>query len=338
MSKITNHSSETIRLNASLKSPFSIVYLPFIARVYRTAFRPRKRISKKLIGKPAKSLFRGLSFLGLTGTGIAQLQTPKGPKKIYFSGRNTQFGALYMPQSLPIYERETSALLLKLIKKDDVFFDIGANWGWYSILIGNQSKFMGKIHAFEPHPTNYSDLVSIVDQSNLKKRVKCHNLALAETSGNGKIAFSDGLQNGLARLGPVGVNVKLERLDNLRIPNPIVIKIDAEDHELGVLKGGANIIDKSRPFIIIENWLHDQEPQKTLLPLSFLAERDYCFFIAGWVDKDPNCIKTNSQVSSELALVPFFITQRFQMIDQINVFAVPRERIPELHRRLLISS
>ena len=81
MSKITNHSSETIRLNASLKSPFSIVYLPFIARLYRTAFRPRKRVSKKLIGKPAKSLFRGLSFLGFSGTGIAQLQTPKGPKK-----------------------------------------------------------------------------------------------------------------------------------------------------------------------------------------------------------------------------------------------------------------
>ena len=57
-----------------------------------------------------------------------------------------------MPKNKPIYEPETSALLDQLVGDDDVFFDVGANWGWYSVLIAAWSTFHGTVHTFEPFP------------------------------------------------------------------------------------------------------------------------------------------------------------------------------------------
>ena len=57
-----------------------------------------------------------------------------------------------MPQNKPIYEPETSALLDRLVGDDGVFFDVGANWGGYSVLIAARPTFHGTVHTFEPFP------------------------------------------------------------------------------------------------------------------------------------------------------------------------------------------
>ena len=126
--------------------------LPFLAQVYEMAFRPRRRVSKRFIGKPAKQLFRFLLALGVKGSGRVRVETPAGSRTILFCACNTQFGTLYMPQNKPIYEPETSALLDQLVGDDDVFFDVGANWGWYSVLIAARPTFHGTVHTFEPFP------------------------------------------------------------------------------------------------------------------------------------------------------------------------------------------
>ena len=327
--------NQIMRCKVSLYNPFFEQTLPFLAKLYKAAFKPRRRFGKRFIGKPAKQLFRFLAAIGFSGTGVFFLKTESSQKKIFYNARNTQFGAIYMPQNKPIYEPETSALLLRIIRPNDIFFDVGANWGWYSILIANKFNFSGQIHAFEPFPSNYKDLMSIVKQCNFENAITCHNFALAKDCGYSKMAFSDGIQNGLARLSAKnGVSVNLTKLDDLTLPNPNIIKIDAEDHELGVLQGAKDLLKSSRPFILIENWLHQSDVQITLAPLKFLKEREYCFFTIGWVDQDPNCIKTKPIEFSELALIPFIMAQRFQMSDQINILAIPSEKINQFRDRL----
>jgi len=139
-------------LQVALRNPFEVESLPFLAQVYETAFRPRRRVSKRFIGKPAKQLFRFLLALGVKGSGRVRVETPAGSRTILFCACNTQFGTLYMPQNKPIYEPETSALLDRLVGDDDVFFDVGANWGWYSVLIAARPTFHGTVHTFEPFP------------------------------------------------------------------------------------------------------------------------------------------------------------------------------------------
>ena len=323
-----------IRCRVTPRNPFTLEYLPFLSRLHRAAFRERRRFSKRFIGKPAKRLFRLLLAAGASGEGRVRIETASGSHVIGFNARNTQFGALYLPQSLPLYEPETSALLDRLITDRDVFFDIGANWGWYSLLIASRPAFNGAVHAFEPYPPTFSDLCATVRAARLDDRIRCHDLALSDRSGEAGMAFSDGVQSGLARLGEAGgKTVRLARLDDLDLPSPSVIKIDAEDHEFEVLVGAAGVIEKARPFIVFENWRHEDRPRLTLDPIEFLVARAYRFFSPGWAVGDPDCILPDPGVSTDLALVPFSPAQRFLLSAQLNIVACPEERREDFGRR-----
>lgn len=337
MSGISN--DDVIRCPISLRNPFAVESLPVLSRVHSAAFAIRRRLSKRFIGKPAKRLFRLMLRLGVAGEGTFRLNLKNASPRVAFNARNTQFGALYQPQNQPVYEPETSALLDALVPDSSVFFDVGANWGWYSLLIASRPGFTGTVHAFEPFPATFRDLDSVVRQAGLDKVITCHDVALADRDGESSMAFSDGVQSGLARLGEAGgTKVPMARLDSLGLAAPDVIKIDAEDHELEVLQGATAVIDSARPFIVFENWLHRDNPALTLDPFALLAARNYRFFYPGWVGQSADCIQMAANISADgkgvLAVVPFLAAQRFQLPGQLNVVAVPEERFGELKARL----
>ena len=58
------------------------------------------------------------------------------------------------------YEINLTGFILKHIKKGDVFFDIGANVGYFSILVSPLVGETGRVFAFEPELKNFSALVS----------------------------------------------------------------------------------------------------------------------------------------------------------------------------------
>lgn len=325
---------DVIRCPVALRNPFRIEHLPFLSLIHRAAFSKRRRLSKRFVGKPAKRLFKLLTKRGAQGKGCFSLHCQDQWRKVEFNARNTQFGALYLPQSQPLYEPETSALLDRLIGDDDVFFDVGANWGWYSLLLASRPGFGGSIHAFEPFPTTFEDLASVVAQAGLSQMVTCHDVALADRAGDISMGFSDGIQSGLARLGEGGgVSVRMVRLDDLGLAAPNVIKIDAEDHELEVLQGADATIRAARPMIVFENWLHRDRADLTLAPIRFLAERGYRFFYPGWVRGDDDCIIADLATPPVLAVVPMLAAQRFHLPSQLNIIAVPAERMEAFRAR-----
>lgn len=325
---------DVIRCPVALRNPFHVKHLPFLSLVHRAAFSKRRRLSKRFVGKPAKRLFKLLTKHGVSGEGIVSLDVNGQHRQVRFNAGNTQFGALYLPQSQPVYEPETSALLDRLVADGDVFHDVGANWGWYSLLLASRPGFSGQIHAFEPFPTTFVDLRSVVDQAGLGAVIHCHDVALADKAGEISMGFSDGIQSGLARLGEGGgITVRMTRLDDLDLPLPDVVKIDAEDHELEVLQGADKTIAAARPTIVFENWLHRDKTELTLAPIRFLAERGYRFFYPGWVSKDADCVVQDLTLPPVLALVPMLVVQRFQLPSQLNIVAVPTERMAEFKAR-----
>ncbi|MBR9972510.1 FkbM family methyltransferase [Magnetospirillum sulfuroxidans] len=325
---------DVIRCPVALRNPFQVESLPFLSRVHRAAFRKRRRLSKRFVGKPAKRLFTFLTRRGVSGEGTFSIEVDGRQRQMRFNASNTQFGALYLPQSLPVYEPETSALLDLLVGDNDVFFDVGANWGWYSLLLASRPGFTGSVHAFEPFPTTFLDLSSVVEQAGLSQRIHCHDVALADKAGEISMGFSDGIQSGLARLGESGGTiVRMVRLDDMSLPSPAVIKIDAEDHELEVLQGAEATIAAARPLIVFENWLHRDNPDLTLAPIRFLAERGYRFFYPGWIAGDRDCVVQDLALPPILTLVPMLTAQRFQLPSQLNIVAVPHCRIDAFRGR-----
>ncbi len=75
------------------------------------------------------------------------------------------------------YEEKDASMILKLVPEQGVVFDVGANMGWYSLLIARKVKGC-QIHAFEPIPKTYSFLIKNIDL-NQASSVTAHHFGLS---------------------------------------------------------------------------------------------------------------------------------------------------------------
>jgi FkbM family methyltransferase len=341
---------EMIRFTATPISPFVLRHLPLLGRLYRISrfqgVQPRLSPRQIIISGLARRAYRRLRSAGLGGTGIVQLRQPDGQRDLKFDVRNTQFHSLYMPELLPCYEPETTALIGRLVGTTGTFFDIGANWGWHSVVVANQPGFTGTVHAFEPYPSSFADLVGIVSQAGLGALVQCHDLALGNSDGETTMSLPD-FHSGLATLDKHGaVRIKLARLDSLGLPPPNVIKLDVEGHEYEALLGAQRVIAAARPFLIFESVAYPQQSYITSAPLRLLEEWNYRLYFHAWLAEDDTPYTRpvdpgfrGDQVSwsggaARFALVPFSRLYRGLFWKLANIVAVPLERIAEVRATL----
>lgn len=165
-------------------------------------------------------------------------------------------------KSLSEVEFDAELLLLEfLLKKDSVFFDIGANKGEYAYYAEKLIK-PKNIYLFEPEKKLNKLLNAIFKGCNI------FDVALSDSAGTHQ--FKIPIINGVADncLSSLEVNnkeddeteaivyeVKTNTLDNFtkekNVP-PDLIKIDVEGHELSVLKGAEHYISTHHPTLIIE--------------------------------------------------------------------------------------
>ncbi len=83
-------------------------------------------------------------------TGEFQYEREGEKIPIRFRGMNTQFVALNRTVFKYGYEIETAMTLDVLAKGDAVFYDIGSNWGYFSLYLASKSNYTVRIFAFEP--------------------------------------------------------------------------------------------------------------------------------------------------------------------------------------------
>lgn len=155
---------------------------------------------------------------------------------------------------LGFYEVELVSLLEKYLKPGMVFYDLGAHWGYFSLLASKLVGTQGKVMAFEPMPENYSRLQRNVRANGIENLNIFH---LAISDHNGQIKFSntdDSFANSYLNVGDKsGVLVDTVSLDSFaqeeKNTPPDFIKIDVEGAELDVLKGAKNLIHTYKPLI-----------------------------------------------------------------------------------------
>jgi FkbM family methyltransferase len=150
------------------------------------------------------------------------------------------------------------ALLPQLIGQGDWVIDVGANIGHYTMRMSDLVGANGRVIAFEPVPQTFELLAAntaLLQQSN----VTLINAAVSEAqsiAGMKVPVFSDTGLDDLydAHLTDEGsLKVMCLSLDSLQLRNPIrFVKIDAEGHELSVLKGMAALIERDRPTLLVE--------------------------------------------------------------------------------------
>lgn len=149
-------------------------------------------------------------------------------------------------------EPEQTAAMAAAIRPGNVFFDIGANVGYYSILASRIVGPDGKVIAFEPVPRNIEFLQRHIEINNAAN-VIVKPIAMSKT--NGTVRFSLGLDSAMGHIGESGeLEVETTTLDvvidELGV-TPDVMKIDVEGSERDVFLGGVNTIEKCKPMIFL---------------------------------------------------------------------------------------
>ena len=154
------------------------------------------------------------------------------------------------------YELGVQRTLDKLLRKGDIFVDIGANIGMISLHARYLVGATGSVICFEPNP----ECANVLDEHmamNGILNVNVRRCALAETSGILTLSLTSE-HTGTATLAKVSGAVR-----SLSVPVcvgdeeligivPRLIKIDVEGFELQVLKGLKKTLIQHKPFIITE--------------------------------------------------------------------------------------
>jgi FkbM family methyltransferase len=145
----------------------------------------------------------------------------------------------------------------RLLRPGDVVFDIGANFGYYSIAACAVLKGNCLVHAFEPNPALYARLVKNVELNDFAGRIRAYATALSDTCGLGHLNIKPS-HSGIAKLvqSSGGATVSLTTLDDFCRANGIekvdFLKIDVEGLEERVLRGTERTMSSLRPLLLIE--------------------------------------------------------------------------------------
>lgn len=166
--------------------------------------------------------------------------------------------------SYGFFDEIVTGLALRAVGKGDVVLDVGAHFGYFSLLFSHLVGESGQVVSFEPTPSTFTVL-----KRNTADLRNVTTLNMAAGRQSGRLAISDfGLTysawntlSGSSRMPGVltkpkaRVEVEVVRLDDWckrELIQPSVIKIDAENFEAEVVGGLAETLLRSRPRVLME--------------------------------------------------------------------------------------
>jgi FkbM family methyltransferase len=163
------------------------------------------------------------------------------------------------------YEKyETKILSYFAETKTGSIIDIGANLGYYSVILGKLLKSSDKLIAFEANPQIIEMLNKNIAINDLQEDIKIFNCALSDINDQ-KLKLYIPLKAGssaasLNKLHPDDTNNSIEittqRLDGITLIRDLesisLIKIDVEGAELNVIKGAFETIREHKPVLFVE--------------------------------------------------------------------------------------
>ena len=151
-----------------------------------------------------------------------------------------------------LMEYEDMCFLLHFLRPNDVFFDIGANVGAYTLLASGEIG--AKTISVEPIPSTFKLLSDNIVINKLEEKVELLNVGLGNNSGIIKFTKSLDTVNHVATDKEIDtIDVTIKKMDDISMLVPQLIKIDVEGFETEVLKGAKNILsNENLKAIIIE--------------------------------------------------------------------------------------
>lgn len=177
-----------------------------------------------------------------------------------------------LPDGRATYQRFKYKRGLQFVKDPEVFVDVGAHVGLWSM----QAEFdFERIIAFEPCPEH----LEIYPHNMRKNFYTLHPVALGSSAGSVGLGF-EAHSTGGTHISGDG-DIEMRTLDSFEIDRIDLMKIDVEGFEYDVVVGGRETIERCQPIIILEQKgrdasNHGREKNEALNYLRKLGMRELC--------------------------------------------------------------
>lgn len=191
------------------------------------------------------------------------------------------------------WEPMITKFFLNLISKGMVVLDIGAAFGYYTLLSADRVGGEGKVIAFEPEPSNFEIIEKNCFLNGFLKRLILVNKAVSDKEGVKKLYYNKDYVLGAASL--IGssqedtIEVETISVDNFlrasNINSVDVVKIDVEGYEPLVIRGMIETIKNSKQIKIVLEFSPGYYRAINISPTNFLEElKEYGFITIKKID------------------------------------------------------
>ncbi|MBC8512316.1 MAG: FkbM family methyltransferase [Dehalococcoidia bacterium] len=171
-----------------------------------------------------------------------------------------------------LWERNTVAVVKRLLKPGWTVLDIGAHVGYYSTLFAGIVGETGRVFAFEPHPKTYETLcqnvvrfnnIVLVQKSVTDKEGKATLYSPALYSGSSSLsnAYAQSIEESYVSGGPSVQHVDAYTVDTVAMDSFLedagvsrvdFIKLDVEGTEVSALRGMRNTLSSEKLALVVE--------------------------------------------------------------------------------------
>lgn len=182
-------------------------------------------------------------------------------RDIVLTGGDNNSAMMFFGFLKDLAEIKTTKFFIKNLKDSDIFYDVGANYGFYTYLA---LEFCKEVHCFEPIPECCENL-----RFNLSKEDRVFINEVAVSSENGFVEIvQPGKSPGLSSINKEIIKsftrANLRKLKKYKVKSiklddyifihkpPSIIKIDVEGAEEYVLRGGKEFFVNNSPIIVME--------------------------------------------------------------------------------------
>lgn len=159
------------------------------------------------------------------------------------------------------YEPPIQQAIAANLAPGDIFFDIGANIGFFCLIAARRVGPRGQVYAFEPVPRNAEAVAESARLSGFDT-VRVFAEAAGATTGRGQLLLADHIGGAaLASAGAppdmsgrleVGIVTIDDAIAHRGLRPPSLVKIDVEGAEIDVLGGMMETLRGHRPKVIYE--------------------------------------------------------------------------------------
>ena len=195
------------------------------------------------------------------------------------------------------FEPHTTELFRRAIKPGATVLDIGAQFGYFSLIAAKQAGWEGKVYAFEPVPANfqlldrnirmngYTDIIHAVQKAIGNKQTGATLFMYEGSDSHGMYRHPQALVKGT-------ISVECITIDDFLAGQPVdVIKMDIEGNEPYALEGMKQTISKSHSLILFAEFAPAFLRRAGVEPSEYLAQLASLGFDVQVIDEDLRCLK-----------------------------------------------